>query len=315
MIRRSLGVPLRAPLLALGLMALASPGAAQSGLTGGNGPLEVTADQGIEWIRPEGVYIAKGNAVATQGDHKVEAQRLIARYHPKGEDRDDALGGEGGAEIYRLEAEGRVRITMPNQVITGEHAVRDLERRVTWVTGGPPRLVTPTQVVTARDSLEYWEDRSLAVARGHAVAEQTDTGRLLRADVLTALFHERAASGPASTGASGRATGRGGQAAAGQATGIRYMTASGNVEVVTQNEVIRGDEATYDPASGLATITGAVRITSAKGEQLTGSKATVNMKTGVSRLLSAPGSRARALFKGSEATPGSEGAEGQEKKR
>ncbi|GEO81545.1 LptA/OstA family protein [Pararhodospirillum oryzae] len=304
--------------LAWGLAVALAPawGQAPQPAEGGDGPLEVQADDGIEWHRAEGLYIARGNASAVQGDRKVFADRLIARYHPgQNDDTSGAQaqeGGEGGGSaIYRMEAVGHARIVMPDQTIHGDHAVRDLERRVIWVTGGPPRLETPTQVVTAQDSLEYWEDRSLAVARGRALARQVESGRTIQADVLTARFPDRSQPQPRPAPAKGRTAK--GAAPGAEGSGIQFMTAKGNVEVVTETEVIRGDEATYDPNTGLATLVGNVRITTQGGEQLTGSRANVNMKTGVSRLFSEGGGRARALFNTSGGgTPGG-GGPGQSK--
>src|SRR5690606_20224350 len=43
-------------------------------------PLEVTADNSLEWHRNEKSFIASGNAVATQGDMSVSADKLTAHY-------------------------------------------------------------------------------------------------------------------------------------------------------------------------------------------------------------------------------------------
>ena len=53
------------------------------------------------------------------------------------------------------------------------------------VTGHDLQLTTPNQVLTARDDLEYWSQRHMAVARGDAVVVTND-GRRLQADTLVA---------------------------------------------------------------------------------------------------------------------------------
>ena len=73
-------------------------------LSGGDSdaPIAIEAEQGIEWQREKQVYIARGNARASRGDVTVYADSLTAHY------RSDP---GGGTEIWRLEANGNVRIT------------------------------------------------------------------------------------------------------------------------------------------------------------------------------------------------------------
>ncbi|WP_413204369.1 LptA/OstA family protein [Rhodospirillum sp. A1_3_36] len=268
------------------------------GQTAGGEPLEVFADDGIEWRRDEGLYIANGNAAAIQGTSEVYADRLIARYRPT--ESDD--GTSSGSDVYRMEALGHVRILMPDQTITGDKAVRDMERHVMWLTGDNLRMETTTDIVTARDSLEYWEARDLAVARGNAVSTQKESGQTISADILTAYFKDETEDPPVPNASSSSKKGGAGVSMAAPGGGqsrVKVMTAVGNVVVVTNEDVIRGDEATYDPATGEATILGDVTITTAD-QQMSGNRATVNMRTGVSRLFSDGKGRTRALFNSSE---------------
>ncbi|MCR9257912.1 MAG: hypothetical protein NXI16_17655 [Alphaproteobacteria bacterium] len=237
------------------------------GLGGGSedGPLIVEADQGIEWIRSDQVYVARGNATASRGGTTVAADVLVARYRQRGGETQPApadgtpLAGEGGTEIYRLEATGAVRIFTDREEVVGDEAVYDLDRKVVVVRGGDLRLTTPEDVITARDSLEYWQGEGYAVARGDAVAVRAD--RRIEADVLVARFKE---------GADGLAVSR--------------MEATGGVRIATPNEVALGREGVYNLDTEIATLTGDVRIT--RGDnQLNGETAEVNLKTGVSRLL------------------------------
>ena len=43
-------------------------------------PIEVTADQGIEWQQNDKLFIARGNAKAKQDDMSVTADELTAHY-------------------------------------------------------------------------------------------------------------------------------------------------------------------------------------------------------------------------------------------
>lgn len=265
------------------------------------GPIEVTAVDGIEWRQQDQVVIARGQARATRGGVTVDADRLIARYRPRGGEgaaaqRAPAEGPAGGGEIWRLEAEGNVVVTSATDRAEGDRAVYDMDQSVMVMTGGALRLVTPDNTLTARDSIEYWAQRRMAVARGNAVVVTND-GRRVRADTLVAFFAENAqpgASAPQQPRAQVAAAPMPGQAGENQPSSIERVEAYGNVDIRTAEEVVRGDRGVYNPNTGLARLLGSVRIT--RGDNtLTGQEAIVNMKTGVARLVSAPGARVQGL--------------------
>ena len=54
----------------------------------------------------------------------------------------------------------------------GDHAVYDIDQAVLVLTGAHLRLTTPQDVLTARDSMEYFSAKHMAVARGDAVANE-----------------------------------------------------------------------------------------------------------------------------------------------
>ena len=255
-----------AGLLLAGLLATGSisPVQAQLQITGNADPVTVEAEDGIEWVSDQKIYIARGNAKATRGDVSVTGETLTAHYREN--------EGEQ-TEIYRLEALGQVKIASPGRTAFGDRAVYDLDQAVAVVLGSKPRLVTAEQTITASESLEYWEKRRIAVARGNAVATQGT--REIRADALTAFFEPNLQ---------------------GTLEAVR-MDAVGNVVITTPQEVARGDEGVYNVKKGIATLSGDVRIT--RGEtQLNGSVAEVNFKTGISRLLSSGKSNSSGRVKG-----------------
>lgn len=256
--------PLVASLVvAIGLMAgLGSPPAwAQLFGDSGGLPLDVDADSGIEWHQPQKAYVARGNAQATRGDTTVFADVLFAYYREL---------SEGGTEVYRLIAEGNVRIVSPNQEIFGGRAVYDIDTKVAVITGDNLRMVTPNEVVTARDTLEYYEDRDLAVARGQAIAVQDEDK--LRADILLGQFAE-------------------------DETGklvLDRIDGQGNVVVTTANDVAMSERLMYSASSKIAILTGNVRIR--RGEnQVIGDIAEMDMNTNINRVLSS-GRRVRGFL-------------------
>ena len=257
MSRPFLSLALAASLLfAPGLLArqAAAQATGMFGADAGDKPVEILADEGIEWQQNTKAYIARGNAKATRGDTTVAADTLTAYY------RENATGG---TEVFRVVADGKVRITSPQGNVQGDRGVYEVDRAVFVMTGGDIRLTSGTDVVTARDSLEFWEQRQLAVARGAASATRDD--KRIRADTLTATLGE----GPKNN------------------REVRRVDAFGNVVVATAAETARAETGVYNLERGVATLRGKVRITRGQN-QLNGEYAVVDLNSGVSRMLPAP---------------------------
>jgi len=171
-------------LFALGLFA-ASPAFAQTINMGGGGssqPIEITARDGIEWDRDNMRYVARGAARVTQADRTIEADTLTAFYR---------VAATGGTEIYRYTAAGNVRISNAAQRAVADAGVYDVDSGVVTLTGKAMKITTAAQEITARDSLEYWETKDMAVARGNALVVSSD-GRRIGADMLAAHFTQPA---------------------------------------------------------------------------------------------------------------------------
>nr|WP_264185311.1 LptA/OstA family protein [Roseicella aerolata] len=289
-------------LLAAGLLALPRLAAAQGIDLSQGGPVDLTANDGIEWRQAEQVVIARGNARAIRGGVTVEAERLLARYRPAGQrdpaapqpaepSADPARGGNN--EIWRLEAEGRVTIRTATDTARGDRAVYDVDQAVLVLTGRDLSLATQSQVITARESLEYWSQRRMAVARGNAVVTEPAENRRIAADTLVAYFLEGA--GTPGAAPAPRPVAAPGEREPPGAGRMDRVEAYGNVEIRTATEVVRGDRGVYSAQTGMARLLGEVRIT--RGDnQINGREAIVNMRTGVARLVSAPGARVQGLI-------------------
>lgn len=275
-------------IVALGVIALAVGGAAPAMAAGmdmtggGDGPIEVLADNGIEWQQAKQRFIARGNAVASRNGVAVYADELVAYY------RDDsgnasssvapssepAAGLGVGNNITRIEANGSVRIVSANETATGSQAIYEMASGKVTLTNsqGPVTLVTPKETITARDALEYDVRSQVAVARGKAQLIQGT--RVLNAEVLTAHMTQ-----------------------VGGNTELDTIDATGGVVITTDKETARGSQGKYNAKTGIATLTGSVTLT--RGDSvLSGGVATVNMKTGVSTLSGSgsDGGRARAIL-------------------
>lgn len=256
-------LPLAMLLIGAHGIASTTPATAQGlGLGGSNDPIEVEADDSLEWLSDRNAYVARGNAVLTQGGDSVRAAVITANYR-------EVPGGE--QEIFRLTAEGNVVISSGDNQATGDLAVYEVDSGRFVLTGSEVTLITPTETVTATESLEYYEADQLAVARGDAVVV-SGTDRL-SADAVAARFQD---------------------SPSGDGMELAAMTAEGNVVLVTEADVVHGDRGTWDANLETATVEGNVRLN--RGETiLNGDKAEIDLATGVSRLQST-GGRVRGLL-------------------
>jgi len=273
-------------LLAVLVAAGARPAASQGFdlARGGDTQIQIYADNGIEWRSDQNRVIARGNAKAVRGTMTVTADTLTAYY------RGSAAGG--GNEIWRVDAEGNVTIATPTDTATGVKATYDLDKAIFVLRGQPAKLTTPTQTFTADDALEYWENEKMAVLRGNGLAIQKD--KKIQADVLTAHFKDK---GPPAPGKGAPAKGGGN---AGGSLDLHHADGFGHVVLTTATEVVTGDRGDYNMESGIATVSGSVKITRG-GNELNGGYAHVDLNSGISKLFgAAPGAtgdqRVRGTF-------------------
>jgi lipopolysaccharide export system protein LptA len=333
------------------------------------GPITVTARDGMDWRQNDQEVVARGDAVAVRGNVTVTADVLIAHYRKKaqpgqaaagqpsagqssasqaanGAAASGALGAAGakppapnspasptddtsGNEIYRLEAIGHVHIFTPTDNAWGDKAVYDMDKAVLILTGHALKLVTPQDVITARDSMEYYSQTRISIARGNAVVVTND-GRRIAADTLVAYSappDQTAQNGGQNGGAGGvqKASASGGNTGAGnappannappqddiaaQSGKLKRVEGYGNVDIRTATETIYGDRGVYLPDIGKARVIGHVRVT--RGDnQVEGVAADIDMKTGVSTMLSSTDERVKGLIVPAQSNNAANGAGG-----
>jgi lipopolysaccharide export system protein LptA len=294
------------PLLAAGLM-LAQPAHAQLGPPDPAAPINVQADNGIEWQQDKQLYIARGNAVATRGPATIKADTLIAHYR-------EAKGGNTNTgsnnEIYRIEAEGNVVITRDSRTVVGDHADYDMDQGIGIVHGKALKMTTATDVITAKDALEWYDEKQIAVARGDAVAVRQG-GRTIKADTLTAYMVKTAQPQPGAPGqpaepgaapakpaappakpatttaaANGNAPPANAPAANGDDSKINRIDGQGHVVVLNGPDIGRGDYGVYNAVTDICTLLGNVTITRGT-DVITGQYAVMNLATNISRVMPA----------------------------
>lgn len=223
-----------------------------------NEPLEITADDSLEWRRSDLLFIARTNAMAVQGDVSVNASMLTANY------RD---GDKTNFEIYRVTANNDVVIQSKDSQAFGDEAVYNLDKGLAVMTGNDLKLVTTAQTITANERFEYWVPQGQLVALGRAkIVRPTDT---LEADKITATLRENAQ---------------------GERV-LDTLEAQGNVVITTPTEVLTGNYGIYRADINKAEVQGGVTVKRGPNV-LQGARAEVDLNTNVSKMFGGAGSTA-----------------------
>jgi lipopolysaccharide export system protein LptA len=241
--------------------------------------IDLSADGSIEWLRDKNVYVALGNARLRKKDQTYQAERLIAHYRKT---------PQGGTEVWRLELHQNVKVESPNATISGDDAAYESDSQVFVVTGRQPTMVTKNSTVSATDSIELWQGKDLAVARGNAQVVQKD--RTIQADVIVSYFKKKGEGSESQSAASAADT---------SGSNLDRIEATGNVVIKRQDSVLRSNKAVYDPDTDMAYLVGNVRIT--RGDnQMNGEYAEFNLTSNVGKLTGGGSQRVHGLFSGGQ---------------
>ncbi|WP_408736719.1 LptA/OstA family protein [Acetobacter suratthaniensis] len=301
------------PGLALAALAFERPAHAQAIDMSHGGQITVTAAGGFDWDQNQKKVTAYDQAKAVRGDVTVTADKLIAFYRKKAPadgatpadatqpptqpdagqpaadkktaDQHDNGQDSGANEIYRLEAIGHVHIYTQTDQAWGDRAVYDIDQSTMVMTGKNMKLTTPQDVLTARDSMEYYAQQHISIGRGDATVTTNDQ-RQIRADVLVAYS---APDAPADNKTDKGAADVTSPMENGSGK-LEKVNAFGHVWVRTQTETVTGDRGVYVPDTGIARIVGNVHITRGPN-QIQGAAAIINMHTGLATMSEQPGGR------------------------
>lgn len=212
-------------------------------------PLEISADDSLEWHRNELYFRARKNVKAVQGTTTLYSDTLLAKYRE---------GAKSSMEIYNIQADGSVKIVSAQSEAYGDQANYQVDKGYAVMTGSNLKIVSDGQVVTARDKFEYWVNGGKLIASGNAVAVRE--GDRIVADKMIAIFTE---------GEKKRT--------------LKSLEAIGNVVITTPEEELKGDRATYDAKSTTAMLHDNVIITRG-ANVLEGTKAELDTTTNVSKI-------------------------------
>lgn len=226
-------------------------------------PVEVTADNALEWDRNALTFVARGNARVSQGDTSITAAKLTAKYSEN----------KNGMNVETVTATGKTTIKNADATGYGDSGFYNVTDGYAELGGTRPRIETQESVLSADDKIQYYMTENKVTATGNAVL--TRASETLTADTLTAFLVNN-------DGANG--------------TQLKNVVAAGNVVVKTDGEALFGDHADYIAKENKVIVTGNVRIEQGQNI-LTGDKAEFDMTTNTSTLSSGKkDGRVRAVF-------------------
>ena len=221
-------------------------------------PIEIFAENGIEWHKNENKYLAVGNAKAIQGSLSVKADVIEALYKESKETE---------MNITKVKAHRNVLVNDDKLKITGGNKAEfDIDKDYFQIKGKSLELISEKDKLNASEKIEYWRAKNVAVAIGKATA--TKTGEfVIKSEKL--VWHVQKN---------------------GETLDVVKILGFKNVSIKTQNEVAFSDKALYNKNKEICKLFGNVKLQ--KGDSiLIGDYAEVNMKTGISKLLPSPASK------------------------
>lgn len=232
-------------------------------------PVEIYADEAIEWHKNDNKYIAIGNAKAKSGSMILKSDKIEAFYD---ESDDSAM------DIRLVKAHRRVKIIDNKLEITGGNlAEYNLNKDHFSIFGKDLVLTSEKNKLKSTNKMEYWRQKGVAIATGNATATK-ENEFIIKAEKLIWYINE-----------------------IDNKMDVKKILGFNNVSIRSNNEVAFSDKALYNRMSGICKLFGNVKLQ--RGTSfLTGDYAEMDLKKGISKLMPAPGrdslneNRVRALI-------------------
>ncbi len=223
-------------------------------------PIEIYADEGIEWHKNDNKYLAIGNAKAIQGTLSLKSDYIEAFYEENTSSEMD---------IVKVKAHKNVIVTDEKVKITGgKSAEFQVKKDYFKIKGSKLKLTSEFDKLNANKKIEYWRKKNVAVATGKAIAIKKDEF-IIKGEKLVWHLEKN-----------------------GEKMDIKKIVGFENVSIETNNEVAFSDKALYNKSKEICKLFGNVRLQ--KGESfLMGDYAEVDLKKGISKLMPAPSSTSK----------------------
>ena len=89
-----------------------------------NTPIQIVSDR-MDAYNEKGIVVFDGNAIATQGDRTIRAEKITLYYKKKAEGGGQAESTDirKNGDLDKIEAKGNVRITQGARIVTGNEAI------------------------------------------------------------------------------------------------------------------------------------------------------------------------------------------------
>ena len=219
-------------------------------------PIEIFAEEGIEWHKNKNKYVAIGNAKAVSGSLSLKSDRIEAFYTEK---------EDSGMNIKEVKAKKNVIVEDKKmRIVGGNYAEYKTIKDYFLIVGKNIIVTSEANTLRSKEKLEYWRSKNIAIATGKAEA-QKDKEFIVLADKLVWYLKEDK-----------------------NKTTVKKILGFKNVSIKTNNEVAFSDKAIYNNDTEICKLYGNVKLQ--RGDSfLLGEYAEVDLKKGISKLLPAPG--------------------------
>lgn len=222
--------------------------------------INIHADNKVEWHSKEQKMVAVGNAVASKKDMSIRAQELTAYYQK--------VPSTGKQQISKVLAKDNVIMKSGQSSAYGDNMDYDLIADKAVLRGRPAKVKTETDTITAEEHITYYPSQQKAVAEGNVFA--TNGESKIYSDSMIAYFEKDAAG----------------------KTAIKQVKVFGNVKILTKDGTVWADRGTYLPKQGLIKLYDNITLDQ-NGNKLHGDLAETDLNTGISKMLTAPGTKKR----------------------
>ena len=209
--------------------------------------LEIEASGFLEWNQENKSYIAKGDAIATQGQRTIQADKLTAFYE-----------SEENRDITKIRALGSVKFNDASGSGYSDKLNYEIKTQTVTLEGNENYFETEKFFAKSSDLIQFNEINGLLLLQQDAMIS-ISKARKIEAQQLEVELTEDG--------------------------DVNTIDANGNVKLTEEvGRIAFSSSAFYDAESGNMTLSDTVEIFDGNNE-LRGDKAIINMQTGYSKIL------------------------------
>ena len=219
---------------------------------------KVEADKSIEYFEKKNIYVASGNALASQGNFSINAQKITA-----------FMGKTKKSSMTHIEANGNVIIVNNNTIAKSNSAKYSFKNKLIILTGNNQSIETKKFRLISKKFISFDDINKIAKSEGDVKLFLSGLVSI-SSEKINAKFDK---------------------------INNILITASaeGNVKINTKSETITSNSAKYDNKTNIISLNGNVIIKRDTGV-LTGEKGYMNLNTRKSKIESSKSKRVKGIF-------------------